>query len=161
MRDAHRDRIRGCTDRCGCSVARGEDTWQAAQRQDSARPRTADLLIRKHLAEYRAPKGALFQSQPSLIRQVQHWNKVARGTHQDSFRSSAKRCSNSSSYVPIAVGAAGTGAAVTTPVQTGTVTVYATVGTNSPTSDSRAAKPSSVRLRRCPPDAYCARHGRR
>ena len=32
-----------------------------------------------------------------------------------------------SSYVPIAVGAAGTGAAVTTPVQTGTVTVYATV----------------------------------
>jgi hypothetical protein len=28
---------------------------------------------------------------------------------------------------PIAVGAAGTGAAVTTPVQTGTVTVYATV----------------------------------
>jgi uncharacterized protein YggE len=32
-----------------------------------------------------------------------------------------------SSYVPIAVGPAGTGAAVTTPVQTGTVTVYATV----------------------------------
>jgi len=32
-----------------------------------------------------------------------------------------------SSYAPIAVGAAGTGAAVTTPVQAGTVTVYATV----------------------------------
>jgi uncharacterized protein YggE len=32
-----------------------------------------------------------------------------------------------SSYMPIAVGTAGTGAAVTTPVQTGTVTVYATV----------------------------------
>jgi uncharacterized protein YggE len=32
-----------------------------------------------------------------------------------------------SSYVPIAVGTAGAGAAVTTPVQTGTVTVYATV----------------------------------
>ena len=32
-----------------------------------------------------------------------------------------------SSYAPIAVGAAGAGAAVTTPVQTGTVTVYATV----------------------------------
>ena len=32
-----------------------------------------------------------------------------------------------SSYGPIAVGAAGAGAAVTTPVQTGTVSVYATV----------------------------------
>ena len=32
-----------------------------------------------------------------------------------------------SSYTPIAVGAPGAGAAVTTPVQTGTVTVYATV----------------------------------
>ena len=32
-----------------------------------------------------------------------------------------------SSYTPRAVGAAGTGTAATTPVQTGTVTVYATV----------------------------------
>jgi uncharacterized protein len=32
-----------------------------------------------------------------------------------------------SSYTPIVVGAAGAGPAVTTPVQTGTVTVYATV----------------------------------
>ena len=87
-------------------------------------------------------KRSALQSQPWLIRKVQHWNKVARtntalaplhcGHRRPSASltltkcarhpsSVAKRISNSSSYAPIAVGTAATF------VQTGTVTVYATV----------------------------------